>query len=585
MAIYRFRTCLLNTTERIFLSDGRIIGLTTKTFDVLQFLVENHGQVVSKDEILGAVWGGSFVEESNLPVHISKLRRSLGETWESKFIETVQGTGYRFVAPVFKIGTADWRALTGGDLNSLSLNAAFPSYRSSLAVLRFTTKGLTAETEYLADWLFESLLNDFASVPDLKVISRDAVLKYAENYPDLKSIGEILDVAYLLTGCVRHGRNDLELCMELTRANDQAQLWGKTYRGKESELLAVRGEILIETTAKLDVRRTGFGSDFHSPSQNVDAYRLFLKAKYHLEKRSSANLYSAIDLLRKSAAIDPDNIYCYAELVECFRILHLSGRISYERFWKDVGEIVNNIERVAGPRHVKEVIYCDLKTIEWKFEEAAEHCRRALAYNPTSLKALIRYSDVLFQLGESDLALRQLEMMMMLDPSSTVHYVRTARQFYAGGKYEASLAYANDALELEPNNYEALAVRGAAHLQVGEFEKAIRDFRSSLSAEYHPETLAMLGVTYAKQRDLPKARKVVKELKVRRGENETWINLALIYLALNRKELAYKYLERAIALHEPGVRVLNYDPRWQPIRNEKRFQDLMGRVGIPQGRH
>src|SRR5688572_2252656 len=100
MQVYKFRNCLLNTVERSVVKENQHVELTPRTFDVLQFLIEHTGKIVTKDELLGQVWNGSFVEESNLPVHISKLRRSLGETRENRFIETVQGIGYRFIAPV-----------------------------------------------------------------------------------------------------------------------------------------------------------------------------------------------------------------------------------------------------------------------------------------------------------------------------------------------------------------------------------------------------------------------------------------------------------------------------------------------------
>src|SRR5215204_2206604 len=109
MHVYKFRDCLLHTAERSVIKERQHLDLTTKTFDVLQYLIENAGKVVSKDEILGNVWNGNFVEESNLPVHISKLRRSLCESRDCRFIETVQGTGYRFVAPLKRVSEDEWQ--------------------------------------------------------------------------------------------------------------------------------------------------------------------------------------------------------------------------------------------------------------------------------------------------------------------------------------------------------------------------------------------------------------------------------------------------------------------------------------------
>ena len=109
MQIYKFGKCYLNTAERRVVKNGKYLELTPKTFDVLQLLVENYGAIVTKDEILGKVWNGSFVEEGNLAVHISKLRRLLGETKNAGFIETAHGNGYRFISLVNSVSEDKWK--------------------------------------------------------------------------------------------------------------------------------------------------------------------------------------------------------------------------------------------------------------------------------------------------------------------------------------------------------------------------------------------------------------------------------------------------------------------------------------------
>ena len=109
MQIYKFGNCYLNTTARRVVKNGKYLELTPKTFDVLQVLVENFGEIVTKNEFLGKVWNGSFVEEGNLAVHISKLRRLLDETKNAPFIETAHSSGYRFISPVKSVSEAKWK--------------------------------------------------------------------------------------------------------------------------------------------------------------------------------------------------------------------------------------------------------------------------------------------------------------------------------------------------------------------------------------------------------------------------------------------------------------------------------------------
>src|SRR5688572_12614641 len=189
MQIYRFRNCLLNTAERSVIKDSQLVQLTPRTFDVLQFLIENVGKVITKDEILGHVWSGSFVEENNLPVHISKLRRSLGESPPSRFIETVQGVGYRFIAPVQDADPLMWQNLlqsnrSGGMRSSDEL--AF----DTIAVLPLNNESSEPGLDYIADGLTESITGSLSVVPNLKVIARNTAFRYKNKAFDAKEVGQ-----------------------------------------------------------------------------------------------------------------------------------------------------------------------------------------------------------------------------------------------------------------------------------------------------------------------------------------------------------------------------------------------------------
>ncbi|MEP6705379.1 MAG: winged helix-turn-helix domain-containing protein, partial [Acidobacteriota bacterium] len=210
----------MNTAERSVIKERQHLELTTRTFDVLQFLIENAGKVVSKDEILGNVWNGNFVEESNLPVHISKLRRSLSESRDCRFIETVQGTGYRFVAPLQIVSESEWQSA----LNASSLLPTASDHRTinchSIAVLPFQNEGADPDYEYLTDGLTESLINGLSPIPNLKVIARNTVFRFKGKYIDVKEFGEALGVSNVLTGRLRVSGQEFMVSVELIAAKD-----------------------------------------------------------------------------------------------------------------------------------------------------------------------------------------------------------------------------------------------------------------------------------------------------------------------------------------------------------------------------
>ena len=251
MKIYKFRNCWLNPAERQVLKDGKYLDLNTKTFDVLQLLIEEHGAIVTKDEILEKVWNGSFVEEGNLAVHISKLRHFLDETKNQPFIETVQGSGYRFVAPVHKASQDDWEKFQF-NINHSSLNGVSDEWSfDSIAVLPFEIENKNAEIEYLADSLTESFLNGLSRLSNLKVITRNTAYKYKNKNADAREVGEMLGVVTVLTGRIRIIENHLAIGIELTKTKDGTQIWGKHFNRSFTDVFEIEESIIFEVLGKL----------------------------------------------------------------------------------------------------------------------------------------------------------------------------------------------------------------------------------------------------------------------------------------------------------------------------------------------
>ena len=195
MKIYRFGNCWLNLTERRVLKNRKYLELTSKTFDVLQMLVENCGEIVTKDEILGKVWNGSFVEEGNLAVQISKLRRLLDESKNEPFIETVQGSGYRFISSLKTVRVDEWRKQLPDEIHLQNNKNSRDFTFDSIAVLPLVNESNDAEIEYLADGLTESFINSLSRVSGLKVIARNTVFRYKNKDIEAKEVGETLGVA------------------------------------------------------------------------------------------------------------------------------------------------------------------------------------------------------------------------------------------------------------------------------------------------------------------------------------------------------------------------------------------------------
>jgi TolB-like protein len=255
MRVYKFGNCYLNPAERCLLKNGQFVKLTPKTFDVLLLLVENSGRIVTKDEILGQVWKGSFVEEGNLAVYVSRLRRLLDENKNRSFIETASGNGYRFLSIVSVVGGDEWRRQlpVEGLLNSDRSNGEELTL-DSIAVLPLENESGDPEIEYLANGLTEGLISRFSQNSNLKVFARNTVFRYKNNDGDAREIGETLGAAAVLTGRIRTCKDRLTVSVELIKTEDGRQIWGEQINRPFTGVAETREQIISAVSEKLKLR-------------------------------------------------------------------------------------------------------------------------------------------------------------------------------------------------------------------------------------------------------------------------------------------------------------------------------------------
>lgn len=414
MPIYKFRDCYLNTIERRVLKNNKYLELTPKTFDVLQLLVEKRGEIVTKDEILEQVWHGSFVEEGNLPVHISKLRRLLDETKNEPFIETAQGSGYRFIAPAQSVNEDEWTKHLPDKTPSSPAKTAERFAFDSIAVLPLENESDNSEIDYLADGLTESLINSLSHVSNLKVIARHTVFRYKNKQADAKEVGETLGVAAVLTGRIKLINDNLSISVELINVDDDTQLWGTRFNQPFTDIIKIQEEITFAVTEKLRAEITrAAGKPSNNPiSQDSESYRLYLKGKYFLDKRTEGDFYKAIEYFQKSISYDPTNVFSYAEMAECYLLLYIFDYISYTDALAKVKPLLAVISKLNQSADVVQAMYGGVEMyLEWELEESKKHLQYALSINPNCLVARQRYASALMMQGRFSEALKELHQL------------------------------------------------------------------------------------------------------------------------------------------------------------------------------
>ncbi len=581
MRVYKFRDCLLNTAERSVIKERRHLDLTTKTFDVLEFLIENAGKVVTKDEILGHVWSGNFVEESNLPVHISKLRRFLSESRDCRFIETVQGTGYRFVAPLQTVDDDEWQAASSAIRGFPFVESSGDTTAShSIAVLPFQNEGGDPEMEYLADGLTEGLINGLSHVPGLRVIARNTVFGYKARGCNLKEVSEALSVSRILTGRVRLASNNLVVGVEVINAFDGTQIWGNQYNRPFADILNIQQDIVDVTLETLTA--TVFRRDAAtSPSgESAEAYKYYLMGRYLLRKHTTAEVYKAIDYFRRAISYCPTDVLSYASVVEAYHFLHVLDRISRKEALVNIKPILDILSHLNQSFDLVQLMYAKLKlSIDWKPKAAERHVRHALILNPNSVDAHSLYAELMILSGKRSEATKHANQILALDPISLSTFRQVGRIFYKLGQYRESIAPLNDARELEPWDYESLLLLGASYAELGDYAEALHCLQDSYGCHQSIETLSMIGYVEALAGRKDRANDIVQRIQSESTDHKSDpINLARIHLALGEKEEAYELLEEAYRQRAMDLYGLGFDPRWQSIQREPRFKSLIRRV-------
>ncbi|MGH9566630.1 MAG: winged helix-turn-helix domain-containing protein, partial [Candidatus Angelobacter sp.] len=319
--IYEFGEFRIDTSRRMLLRNGDPVPLTPKVFDTLLHLVRRSGVILEKEELMRAVWPDTIVEENNLNQNISTLRRLLSDhRGDNRFILTVPGKGYRFVASV--------------EIVEIATEGAPP--QTILAVLPFENLGADPEREYLADGFTEEMIAALGQIDParLSVIGRTSVMAYKRTTKTAAEIGRELNSAYLIEGSLRAEGEKLRITARLIRARDQIQLWSAFYDSEPSSMLAFQRELssaLSDAIARhlrlqySPERVTALG---RRHTHNAEAYDLYLRGRHYWHQLSSATTRRAAEYYSRATQLDPNYALAWSGLADGLTASPISGDAS-----------------------------------------------------------------------------------------------------------------------------------------------------------------------------------------------------------------------------------------------------------------
>ncbi len=455
----------------------------------------------------------------------------------------------------------------------------------SVAVLPFVNTSTDPDTEYLSDGITETLIRQLSQIPQLKVMARSTVFRYKGRNIDPQKVGRDLDVRAVLTGRVSRRGETLTISMELMNVRDGSELWGVQYDRKLADILAVQEDIAREITDKLRLRLAGEEGrrlTGHS-TENAEAYQLYLRGRYYWNKRTPDGIQKAIEYFQEAIEKDPSYALAYAGLADCYHVpanpLPPKQRMPQAKAAAMKAlELDNTL--VEAHTTLARVLYA----YDWDWSGAEKEFKRAIELNPRYAPAHEWYGDNLSAIGQLREANAEEKRAQKLEPLSLVINFEVALASYFSRDYNQAIDQFQKALELDPNFPPPHTYLPAAYEQKGMFEEAMAGFQRAIATTKGADNIlvmASLGHVYAVSGRKTEARKILAELQ--RLSEHSYVpahDVALVYVGLGEKDKAFEWLDKAYEEHSFNLTHLKVEPRFDPLRSDPRFADLLRRIGL-----
>jgi TolB-like protein len=552
---------------------GRRVKLDKTPLELLLFLAERPGKLVTHEEAVEHVWGKDvFIEaESALYTAIRKIRRALGDhPARPRFLETIARKGYRFTLPkaVRKAGAREDR----------------PPKRPVLAVLPLDNLSGDPRQEYFSDGLTEELITALGkrSPEELGVIARTSVMRYKGTRKNIAEIGRELGADYLIEGSVRRGRGRVRIAVQLIRAADGTHVSAESIERPLGDILRVQAEVAeaVAQTIRLKLARTLPASS----ALDAEVYDSYLRARYLWDQRTAPAVRAAIRHFEKAIEGDPRYAPAWAGLSSCYAVLPItSDSRPHESFprAKDAATRALKIDSSLPEAHIA----CGIVHFwfDWDWTAAEREFRHACELNPSDSSARLFLAHLYSNLTRHAEALAEIRSARQLDPLSFLVNTHEGQFLYNARRYHEALAPLERVLELAPRFWIAHIVLGKIRGIEKQYRKALAEFaKAHLNSGGNTEAAGLRGYTLGISGQAAGARRTLRELEQHaRRRYVPPVHRALISLGLGERAAAMERLENAVEERDVRLTFLAVEPRWDPLRADPRFEKIYMRLGFP----
>jgi TolB-like protein len=461
---FLFGDYVLDPDRRELTRGSEVIATGPRVFDLLTYIVRNRERVVSKDDLLGAIWSGRIVSESTLTSHINAVRKAIGDSGENqRLVKTIARKGFRFVAEVRETPSTDGASAPGTDPapSGEAVGPALPlPDKPSIAVLPFQNMSGDPEQDYFADGMVEDIITALSRIRWLFVIASNSSFTYKGRAVDVKQLSRELGVGYVLEGSVRKAANRVRITGQLINATTGAHLWAERFEGALDDIFELQDQVAASVVGAMapQLERAEIERARRTPTSSLNAYDCYLRGIANLQQGSRDAVSKALPLFDRAIELDPEFASAYGMAAWCY-------------FWR----------RVNGW----------MTDRAWETAEGARLARKAVELGRDDAVALTRAGHALGHLaGDLDGGIALLDRAILLNPN-------LAAAWFLGGYLRAWRGETDAAIEhfaramrlspLDPEMYRMQAGMAVAHLFAERFdaasswaEKAFRNLPSFL---------------------------------------------------------------------------------------------------------
>ena len=474
-----------------------------------------------------------------------------------------------------------YSAISGGPRHT---EAATGVPAKSIAVLPFDNLSRDPDNAYFAEGVQDEILTRLAKVADLKVISRTSTQHFKSVPENLPQIAKQLNVTNILEGSVQKVKDQVRVNVQLINALTDAHLWAEIYDRKLTDLFSVESDIAKTIADTLQAKLTGSESTAMSnkPTENPEAYELYLKGRFFWNKRTGQDLKTACDYFQQAIAIDPNYATAYAGLAESYILIPLFDAGSPQDYFpkaKAAAERAIELQETSAEAHTAlALLFC---FSDVNFSQSEKEFKRAIELNPNYATAHHWYGNALLvALGRFNEAISENKRAVELDPLSLIINADLGSTFMLARQYDQAIAQLQRTLTLDNKfGYTHWNLGQALYLK-GDTAAAIAEYQKARTLDDDPQIVALLGRAYADTGQKDQALELVRELEARATQQFVrGYLMALVYIGLGDKTKAMDYLEREYQNHDNiDTAWIRADPMLDPLRGDPRFEALADKI-------